>query len=403
MSQTNIDYQFVKIPLNLFNCLDNNCRSVLFSLIQLSSYYATEEKDGWFYRSNDDLGAQCNISKNVMDAALDALYINHVIDVIPCEKGQGKRQVGKRFKVLFESFKEFEKISIEDSIKNPEYRICTVDYKKNRVRSYQLKLNSSSSSTSELTSIPTSSPTSSPTSELTSSQSDNNIYNIENKENTYNINNIEEIYNYLIINKKSIFEEGLDKLDYQLYSNSTMDFLDRYEKELYNSFKYFNNQEFEGKEKFYELVSSDSISLEGVEELFKFCIRKQRDIEEREQKELTISPTFEEEPIDESNISYSSAPATSCSDGKGNKTTTACTSNVELTEEQVLQLKSIDKRIELLVRASLGQIKVENRFEEFMGILRDYMSVSGYGRQRAEKDINSHYEEIRKELMRSVS
>ena len=112
-----IDYQYVAIPPKLYNCLDKNCRSVLYCLIQLSSYYAKEDEDYYFYRTNDDLTKQADLSKNTMDGALDALYINGIIDVIPCEKGQGKKQIGKRFKVHFESFKRFEKLSFEWKIR----------------------------------------------------------------------------------------------------------------------------------------------------------------------------------------------------------------------------------------------------------------------------------------------
>lgn len=250
-----IDYQYVAIPPKLYNCLDKNCRSVLYCLIQLSSYYAKEDEDYYFYRTNDDLTKQADLSKNTMDTALDALYINGIIDVIPCEKGQGKKQIGKRLKVYFESFKRFEKLSFEDTFKNSEYRIETVDYKKSRVRSFQLKL----------TSLPTSSPT--------SSQSDNNINNIDN---ITNIENIDLIYNKLIENRDRIIEEGLDKFDYELYSDSSMTFLDDHATELFNSYKYFNSDEFDGKQKFYELVSSDSsIGYEEIEQLFKYCIRTQ--------------------------------------------------------------------------------------------------------------------------------
>lgn len=262
MSQTTSgDYQFVPVPLNLFNCLDNNCRSVLYTLIQLSSYYGKKEKGGWFYRTNGDLEEQCNLSKNVLNGALDALYREGIIDVIPCEKGSGKKQVGRKYRVLFNSFKKYEEISIEDTIKNPDYKIKTCDYKKCSIPSFQLKEDD------DTTPQPTSSPTFPLTSQPTSRKSDNNIKNIE---------NIELIYNKLIENKDKIIEEGLDKFDYELYSDSSMTFLDDHGTELFNSYRYFNSDEFDGKQKFYELVSSDSsIGYEEIEQLFKYCIRTQ--------------------------------------------------------------------------------------------------------------------------------
>lgn len=281
MSQTTKQsYQFIAVALNLFNCLDVNCRSVFGTLIQLSSYYGDES--GWFYRTNADMEAQTKLSRKVLNAALDALYINGIIDIKPCEKGRGKKQLGRKYKVLFESFNRWEMISIEDSIKNPEYEICTCDYKKSLIPSFQLKdiksdimydtTSMTLSQTSSLTSPQTSTTTSSPT----SSQSTNNIYNIDNTDNIKNIENIELIYNKLIENQDRVIEEGLDKFDYELYSETSMSFLDDHGTELFNSYRYFNSDEFDGKQKFYELVSSDSsIGYEEIEQLFKYCIRTQ--------------------------------------------------------------------------------------------------------------------------------
>lgn len=268
MSHTiNGDYQFVPVPLNLFNCLDNNCRSVLYTLIQLSSYYGKKENGGWFYRTNGDLGEQCNLSKNVLNGALDALYREGIIDVIPCEKGSGKKQVGRKYRVLFNSFKKYEEISIEDTIKNPDYKIKTCDYKKCSIPSFQLKEDD------DTTFQPTSSPTFPLTSQPTSRKSDNNI---DNRDNIKNKENIGLIYNKLIENQDRVIEEALDKFDYELYSDTSMSFLDDHGTELFNSYRYFNSDEFDGKQKFYELVSSDSsIGYEEIEQLFKYCIRTQ--------------------------------------------------------------------------------------------------------------------------------
>jgi hypothetical protein len=169
--------------------------------------------------------------------------------------------------VLFNTFKKYEELSIEDTIKNPDYKIKTCDYKKCSIPSFQLKEDD------DTTFQPTSSPTFPLTSQPTSRKSDNNINNIDNIK---NIENIELIYNKLIENKDKIIEEGLDKFDYELYSDSSMTFLDDHGTELFNSYRYFNSDEFDGKQKFYELVSSDSsIGYEEIEQLFKYCIRTQ--------------------------------------------------------------------------------------------------------------------------------
>ena len=53
MSNKDIDFQFTKVPTNLMIVLDVNCRSMLFTLCQLASYY--DDKDGRFFRTNADL------------------------------------------------------------------------------------------------------------------------------------------------------------------------------------------------------------------------------------------------------------------------------------------------------------------------------------------------------------
>lgn len=56
MSNKNINFQFSKVPTNLMIALDVNCRSMLFTLCQLASYY--EDEDGKFFRTNADLAEE---------------------------------------------------------------------------------------------------------------------------------------------------------------------------------------------------------------------------------------------------------------------------------------------------------------------------------------------------------
>ena len=121
-----IDYQFVAVPLNLFCRLDKNLRSVLFSLIQLHSYYA--EDDGWFYRKNADLGAQSDLSENLVRATTDGLYKEGLIDVVSVGQGKGPNSNGNWYKIHFERFKDFEKDDIEKCIKDPRLKIDTPKY-----------------------------------------------------------------------------------------------------------------------------------------------------------------------------------------------------------------------------------------------------------------------------------
>lgn len=357
---TNWDYQFVPVPLNLFNCLDNNCRSVLFTLIQLSSYYGKEENGGWFYRTNGDLGDQCNLSKNVLNGALDALYRNGIVDIIPCEKGGGKKQIGRKYRVLFNSFKKYEEISIEDTIKNPDYKIKTCDYKKCSIPSFQLKEDD------DTTFQPTSTPTFPLTSQPTSRKSDNNINNIDNIK---NIENIELIYNKLIENRDRIIEEGLDKFDYELYSDTSMSFLDDHGTELFNSYRYFNSDEFDGKQKFYELVSSDSsIGYEEIEQLFKYCIRTQAFRDQEEIGESSISST-EELPIDSNNIEGFAARLASLGISQ---------------EEDDAFLAYISKCVEKLAAASVGMTQLDNYAESYEKLINDCMGFYHWSRTKGE-------------------
>lgn len=172
--ENEIRYQFNAVPTNLTACCDNNCRSMLWTLVQLSSYYAKD--DGWFYRSNDDLRAQTKLSENLVRATLSTFYKIGIIDVRTV--GQGKSKTPNKFKLNVQKFNDWEKYSLEDCIKHPELLIETDNYKASGWRaSYLDKLDSETdNNTVEVTvSLPTSLPT--PT------QSEDNIENIDNKDN----------------------------------------------------------------------------------------------------------------------------------------------------------------------------------------------------------------------------
>ena len=101
---------------------------MLFTLIQLSSMYADEQ--GWFFRSTADLEAETGLSKKVMDGTLDALLKMNLVDFIPQQQGKGVKQTSRKYLVNFNAFLNFEKYSVEDCMKNPDYKIVTSDYKK---------------------------------------------------------------------------------------------------------------------------------------------------------------------------------------------------------------------------------------------------------------------------------
>lgn len=129
---TAIDYNFTAIPTKLMILLDNNCKCMLFTLIQLSTVYA--EADGYFYRSNELLQLQCGLSKNLVLATVDTLYREGLIDVISV--GMGKGKFTNHIKVNFENFKKYESISFEAILNDPTTRIKTVDYKNHFTPSY---------------------------------------------------------------------------------------------------------------------------------------------------------------------------------------------------------------------------------------------------------------------------
>lgn len=121
------DYNFIQVPTNLYLCLDRNCRELLVTLIQLSSKYA--DKEGWFFRSNDDMEAETYLKHGTtLNGALDALLNRGIIDFIPQQQGKGVKQSSRKYKVNFDTFKEYEDISVEDCIKNPDYKITTSNY-----------------------------------------------------------------------------------------------------------------------------------------------------------------------------------------------------------------------------------------------------------------------------------
>ena len=157
--------------------MDNNCRSMLFTLLQLSSYFENRSKeenevwDGWFFRSNADLQAQTRLSENLVRATISTLYRIGIVDVKLDVKS--KNQTPNRFKVNEAAMLTWEKYNIEDCIKNPDYAIMTDKYKEPGWKpSY---LDTSAKAT--------------PQSQQFLPQSEDNIENAANEENTPNTNN----------------------------------------------------------------------------------------------------------------------------------------------------------------------------------------------------------------------
>ena len=176
------NYQFTQVPTNLFILLDNNCRSMLFTLIQLSSYYASE--DGWFFRTCSDLEYESNLSQNLVKATLQTLFNYNLIEARPTGQGKGKKP--NYYKVNFEEFSKYDEISIEDAMKNPDLKINTVQYKGS---CFKLNLVRESVNNTVTNTV----------------KSDHNINNIDNVDNLKNINNIN---NKECINNNNILKES---------------------------------------------------------------------------------------------------------------------------------------------------------------------------------------------------
>lgn len=124
----NLDYNFIAVPTNLFFALDNNLRTALTVLLQLSSVFA--DQDGFFFRTNEDLQQDLKMGKNLTIAVLESLYQYNLLEVksVGFTKKNGKKQVNF-FRVCTENFKDYEKYHIYTITKNEELHINTVDYK----------------------------------------------------------------------------------------------------------------------------------------------------------------------------------------------------------------------------------------------------------------------------------
>ena len=271
------DYRYTPVPTNLMLCLDNNCRSVLFTLIQLSTFFQSvnNDFDGWFYRSNSDLEAETRLSRRVLDGALDALYKAQIIEIIPQQKGQGVKQETRKYKVNSDAFHKYESLSIEECYKNPEVLINTSDYKKQAP---------SFNRTTTPTSIPASTPTSSLTSTPTSGKSTNNIYNVD------IINNNDNIDKDKILNTNKIY---LSNSRLSSFNNKELNDVNESEHQ------YFNDQD---KAKPSYLKSIDETPGGGEDK--EYNISKLDDSEPTPvpKEDIRVAPAIKREPTTETSI-----------------------------------------------------------------------------------------------------
>lgn len=238
------DYQFTAVPTNLFMLLDNNCRSMLFTMIQLSTYYA--DQDGWFFRTYADLECESNLSQNLVRATIQTLFNHDIINARPTGFGKGRK--ANYYMVNYSKFEEFEKIGIEDAMKNPDLKIVTVDYKGSNFKlnlvkptgtiDIELDLDKDKVLDKEITlvnEVVNDTVINTVTNTVKSDNNIDNIDNLDNIKNIYNINNIEnnnnniknniiEKENNIIINNNIIKEkEELGPIDIELEKEIVLD------------------------------------------------------------------------------------------------------------------------------------------------------------------------------------
>ena len=194
--QVLLNYQFTAVPTSLFMCMDNNCRSMLFTAIQLSSFYAAD--DGWFFRTNEDLQAETRLSENLVRATISTLHRIGVLDVRTAGKSKGK--VPNYFKLNFEKMADWDKYSIEDCMKNPMFAVEMDNYKE---QGWQPSYMTASVAETSTVGIPQSLPT--------SSQSE---YNISNADNVNNIISEDSVTEQKTITNSTAFEEYKKREDY---------------------------------------------------------------------------------------------------------------------------------------------------------------------------------------------
>lgn len=227
-----LDYQFTAVPTQLMILLDVNCRSMLFTLCQLSSYYS--DTSGKFFRTNADLSEESRLSQKLVIASIDTLYRHGIINVWSVGKSNGKHS--NYFRLNVDRFRDFERLSM-DELKNPEFQIEMVNYRDKGYTPLYLKDADNYSNTSvpitdiqatssQDSSFPLPERTTSAITEIVpaSSQSTNNIDSIENTDNIENedtINNKET--NILNNNKEECLEDRMlerlangDKLEHIL-------------------------------------------------------------------------------------------------------------------------------------------------------------------------------------------
>lgn len=182
-----LNYKFIAMPTQLTLRLDNNLRIMLMTLIQVSTFEQEKSKkkgqkwDGYFKRSNEELKKETGFkSKTLVNATIETLYREKIIDVVCAGKAKGDKQKKNRYKVFIDKFKQYEQDSIYDCLTDVELKINTLDYKsKDFILTY---LNKEETIVCD-------------TIIVDDDSSPSEHYNIDNKENTDNLENVDNVKN----------------------------------------------------------------------------------------------------------------------------------------------------------------------------------------------------------------
>lgn len=212
--------------------MDKNCKAMLFALIDLHNLYSNQ--DGWFFRSNQDLQYDTDLSQNLVKVVLDTLYRAGIINVFSV--GQGKGHTSNRIHINFESFTRYEVYSFNDIRNNPDLHIKTLPYKDHFSPSYCEKVGDSESErVSETSSESIGEKMTTITDTIDTADTLNTSYSIDNitKDNNTKDNTLENTTNN---EEKSPFESMLcnfiDKYPNINYSLNEQDFMSNYYQQL---------------------------------------------------------------------------------------------------------------------------------------------------------------------------
>ena len=206
--------------------LDVNLRSMLFALVDASNYFADE--DGWFFRTNEQLRLDSDLSTNLVIATIDTLFQHSLIEV-SCS-GKGKKRKPNNYKLNLDLFKFFEQLDMNIDLHRTENKIETVKYSGSGYHATYLDeepvrylpelvkgrivwnpVNPTWTSTPDDTTVRTTDTTKEVTTNVT--KIEHNIDNIDNLNNIENVNNkdIIESNNNKISTNNNILKENSER------------------------------------------------------------------------------------------------------------------------------------------------------------------------------------------------